>query len=393
MQSQPAISVIVPVRNGASHLTRSLGSIRKSTFCDYELIVVDDCSTDESPAIIERFEPQVRVRNEVSVGAFQSRNIGARHARADVLFFTDADVELRADTLEKIATHFDSANMGCLIGLYSEFHPHRGISSQYKNAWIRFSYLQSPTRVSWFTTAVGAVRRSVWEKTGGFDPDFQVSTGGGDIEFGRRLDASGVRILLDKGLEVVHLKHYSMYALAKNQVLRAYGWTRFALATCMPLSELASNGMANASPGFATSSALALVLVFLVGLSFLYPPLAASALAVAVGYVVLNRRFISFLRTRFGLLRMLHSLPVMYLDHLACSCGATASLFRIALPRLTRNVRNVVQSSARAKPQPPEADQRPFLPTPPRPGSAPDCGGGCVAHASSERPDVASQKC
>jgi glycosyltransferase involved in cell wall biosynthesis len=93
VESTPSISVIVPARDAAQTLGRTLESLYAQRLDhDYEVIVVDDGSRDDTAAIARRHEPLVRlVGNEGKQGAGSARNRGVEAARAPVLAFIDAD--------------------------------------------------------------------------------------------------------------------------------------------------------------------------------------------------------------------------------------------------------------------------------------------------------------
>lgn len=76
----PRCSVIVPVFNGKLQLPRCLEALRTSEFTDFEVIVVDDCSTDNTPQIVERFQARY-FRTPRKLGPGGGRNLGVREAR------------------------------------------------------------------------------------------------------------------------------------------------------------------------------------------------------------------------------------------------------------------------------------------------------------------------
>lgn len=88
----PMISVIMPVYNGARFLEKTLGSLLAQTCPDWELIVVDDGSTDATPDILARYDDPrfVKIR-KVNGGEAQTRNVGLRHATGEFIAFLDAD--------------------------------------------------------------------------------------------------------------------------------------------------------------------------------------------------------------------------------------------------------------------------------------------------------------
>ncbi len=65
---EPVLSVVLPVYNGAATLDAALGALRASKFRDFELIVVDDASDDESGGIAERYAPDLLLRNTTNQG-------------------------------------------------------------------------------------------------------------------------------------------------------------------------------------------------------------------------------------------------------------------------------------------------------------------------------------
>jgi len=109
----PRISVIVPARDCAPTLGRTLAALRAQTFeGPYEVIVVDDGSRDETAAIAARHAPLVRlIRNGQSTGPGEARNRGARAARAPRLAFTDADCFPAPGWLEHGSRALDGADL------------------------------------------------------------------------------------------------------------------------------------------------------------------------------------------------------------------------------------------------------------------------------------------
>ena len=109
--SRPLISVIVPVHNAAGYLHRALRSVLRQTLNDFELILVDDCSTDESTKILEYYrERDERVRlfsTATNSGPGVARNVGLRNAKGRYIAFLDADDFWIKDKLEQQARCFE----------------------------------------------------------------------------------------------------------------------------------------------------------------------------------------------------------------------------------------------------------------------------------------------
>jgi glycosyltransferase involved in cell wall biosynthesis len=102
----PLISVIVPVCNGERHLRECLSSIRRQSLVDYELLLVDDGSTDATPGMLEEFaaaEPRAQLLQGPGLGtAGAARNVGLEHAKGDYLLFLDADDYFQRTMFEEL---------------------------------------------------------------------------------------------------------------------------------------------------------------------------------------------------------------------------------------------------------------------------------------------------
>ena len=92
-QADPLISIILPLYNGKSLVSKSIGGVLSQTFTNWELIVVDDGSTDGGAAHIESTYPNVRVIRQPNTGVASARNNGIRHASGDIVAFLDQDDE------------------------------------------------------------------------------------------------------------------------------------------------------------------------------------------------------------------------------------------------------------------------------------------------------------
>ena len=88
--SSPLISVIIPVFNREHLLKRAIESVLSQSFMNYELIVVDDGSSDCSYAVANSYE-QVQAIQQRNAGVSSARNLGAKHAKGEWLAFLDSD--------------------------------------------------------------------------------------------------------------------------------------------------------------------------------------------------------------------------------------------------------------------------------------------------------------
>lgn len=99
----PAVSVVIPLYNKGPHIARTLNSVLKQTFRDFELIVVDDGSTDNGAEIVKGFDdPRIQLIRQANQGVSAARNHGVAEAIADIVAFLDADDEWTSSHLESI---------------------------------------------------------------------------------------------------------------------------------------------------------------------------------------------------------------------------------------------------------------------------------------------------
>lgn len=102
MKEQPLISIIMPVYNTEAYLDMAIQSILEQTQEDFELIIVNDGSTDGSPAIVSKWQRQdhrIQIVAQDNQGLSAARNTGLRHAVGEFIYFMDSDDYLRPDAL------------------------------------------------------------------------------------------------------------------------------------------------------------------------------------------------------------------------------------------------------------------------------------------------------
>lgn len=102
----PKFSVVIPLYNKENFISKTLSSVLNQSFPDFEVIVVNDCSNDNSVAVVNKFnDPRIRlIQHEKNSGLSASRNTGIKNATADYIAFLDADDLWKTDFLKTI--HF-----------------------------------------------------------------------------------------------------------------------------------------------------------------------------------------------------------------------------------------------------------------------------------------------
>lgn len=122
MNEQPKVTVFMPVYNGAKYLRPAIDSILDQTYKNFELLIIDDGSTDASAEIVASYpDKRIRlIRNEKNLGLVASRNRGLAESRGEYIAVLDCDDVARPTRLEKQAAFLDAHADYGLIGGWAE---------------------------------------------------------------------------------------------------------------------------------------------------------------------------------------------------------------------------------------------------------------------------------
>ncbi len=330
------VAVIVPVFNGAATIEACLRALQLERGVD-EIIVVDDGSTDATPASLSRFEGLRVIRHSEARGAPAARNAGANATQAGILAFVDADVVVRSGTIATLVQELrrDSAAVAT-VGIYASSCGIPGFVSEYKNLWIRQSYLRGPRQIDWMTTACCVVRHPALAAIGYFDPSKSAATATDDIDVGRRLTAAGGKIRLVPAAEVEHRKHYSLAAFCRNEWIRSRAWTQLAWQQ-LGVGGVARRQSFNNIPlsfvsGMVTQGVA--LLGMLAGLAGARSGWWVFAVGMAVT-LALHYRWLGYLVAERGVRFTVASVPVLCLDLLCCGLGLLVGTLEFTSGRTT----------------------------------------------------------
>ncbi|MBN1794094.1 MAG: glycosyltransferase family 2 protein [Candidatus Omnitrophica bacterium] len=194
----PAVSIIIPTYNRGRFLQTAIDSVMRQSYADWELIVVDDGSTDETSGILKDYGHRIRSIYQDNQGPACARNAGVRNATGELIAFLDTDDRWRKRKLELQRALFWE-NPGCYI-------------THTEETWYRHGRFLNPLKkhrkqsgdIFWQAVKLCAVsmstvllRREVFDRIGYFDETFPVCE---DYEFWLRASACYPILLLDKKL-------------------------------------------------------------------------------------------------------------------------------------------------------------------------------------------------
>lgn len=316
LESPGQVSVIIPVYNGAAVLGRCLRGIKASTVQGFELIVVDNGSTDDSIQIAEQFRAKV-VHCPGPSGPGAARNMGVQSAQGDIVVFVDADVVIHSNALARLVEGFKgNPNVAAVFGSYDDTPFAQNFLSQYKNLLHHFVHQEGDPHASTFWAGCGAVRKDVFLKVGGFDQARYPHPSIEDIELGYRLCGAGYQLVLDKHIHAMHLKEWRLGSWLRADIcFRAIPWSQLILESRGIVNTLNVKVSHRVSAGCTGISVLLVPMVFMTWY-------ASVPLVILLGIVLLlDRKMYKFFLARKGVLFAVWVFPT----HLLYYCYSATS--------------------------------------------------------------------
>lgn len=344
------LSIIIPVRNGGPAFARCLAAVQRARaecadLAQTELIVVDDGSTDDSPALARASGARVLPTSDrvtASPPAFSAlpavqrsgpafaRNLGACTATGDVLFFVDADVALHPDALRRAAIAFQSdPELDACFGSYDDAPAAPNFLSQYKNLFHHYVHQHARAEASTFWTGCGAMRASTFHALGGFDAHTYRRPSIEDIDLGYRLRRQVGKILLLKDMQCVHLKRWTARSLLRADIFeRGLPWTVLLwresrarrAADANPSNPILARQPYQLDLNLQSSNRISVVLAAWLALSLfgllVAPHLWPLPITLAAALLILNRHLYTFFYHKRGLWFTLAAIPWHWLYYL-----------------------------------------------------------------------------
>jgi biofilm PGA synthesis N-glycosyltransferase PgaC len=235
----PVVSVLVPAYNEESTIRPCLRSILDSDYPDFEIILIDDGSTDGTLTTIRDLIATGRVKHISSphLGKALALNKGMDAARGEILLFTDADTLFLPDTLKKMVRWFSDQRIDAVCGNDRPLAPRTAwqkllvITTHIGTGFVRRA-LSISSSLHIITGNLGAIRTSTLKALGGFKPCW-----GEDLELTFRLRKAGKRIIFDPEPMVLA----ECPADLKNLWKQRLRWTRSYLKICRLHKDLFFN--------------------------------------------------------------------------------------------------------------------------------------------------------
>lgn len=324
----PKLSIIIPVKNSSVTLGETLNSLLNQSYKNFNTIVVDDGSTDNSVEIAKKFRCSI-IKLQKSHGAAYARNKGAENAKGDFLVFTDSDIVLFKNTLRNAIDYIKkNPNVRVFFGTFDPKLRFRNIFSQYKHLYLCY-YCSKLEKFHFIDTSLTFIKKKVFDK---FKFNSQIKSSiSEDIELGMRLTKAGYNITNPKNIKMEHIKFYSFKDFIKTDFVRGMRISKLFLRSVFkdrretgkktfflkPLSIFLNIGI--------MPFVLISLLFYLFLNSFIFFIIFVASF---ISLIMINLDFWNYLKNQRGPSFLLKSFPITFLDAIAIDLGITITFLK-----------------------------------------------------------------
>lgn len=299
------LSIVIPTYNAERFMPALLGSIFNSAVENMEVIIVDDCSKDNTVQIAQKYPVRV-IELDKNSGPARARNIAVDEAKGDIIFFLDSDVIVKEGSIKEVERYFrENPNAKCVIGICETEPLNKGFVPKYM-AMFEFIHLigTKDNKVSVFAPRCGAIKKDFFKEIGGYDETYK-GADVEDFELARRINKVDC-IILNQKIMVRH-QFANFKQAVRNYFKRAVMWVHLFFK---------EKRLDNAGPT-ATSNGIAAICAFL-SLSLLpfvlfLPTAKYMFLFLVLIFFLSNMKWWNFMRKEAGLLFAVKSLFLNYL--------------------------------------------------------------------------------
>ena len=219
LPAYPKVSVVICVYNGERTLDACLASLERLNYPNYEVIVVNDGSTDRSKQIAESYD-YIRLIHQENKGLSEARNAGIRASQGEIIAYTDADCMTDTDWLTYLVARFQSSDFGAVGGPNFSPPDDSFVASCVAVSPGAPSHVLLDDEIAEHIPGCNmAFRREALEAIAGFDPIFRAA--GDDVDLCWRLQNKGYKIGFSPAAVVWHFRRNTIRDYLKQQ--RGYG--------------------------------------------------------------------------------------------------------------------------------------------------------------------------
>ncbi len=234
--TKPFISIVIPMYNAEEFIFKAVQSVLATNYPNFEIVIVDDCSTDKSWEIVNKHFGNLKkirlIKNKSNLLAAGSRNVGIKNAKGIYVALLDHDIEVDKNWLTEAIKVFDEHNnVGVVQGRVLDLTrrniiQHAGIRINSYLGWVvalgfgKDSRSNGLDEIEVFANATGLIfKKKVWEEISGFDEDLAINTD--DWDFNWRVWLYGYKeILAPKSITY----HWSKKQKTRDKWIKRVPW-------------------------------------------------------------------------------------------------------------------------------------------------------------------------
>lgn len=320
------LSIVIPTYNASKFMPNLLDSIFRQAADDIEIIIVDDCSTDNTVQVVKQYPVRV-IQMEKNGGPARARNRGVGAAQGDIIFFLDSDVVLLDGAIREVNDYFvKNPSAQCVIGICATEPLNKGFVPKYMAMFEYIHLLGTPNnKVSVFAPRCGAIKKDFFQKIGGYDESYK-GADVEDFELARRINREDT-IVLNPRILVKHQFVNNFQEAVSNYFKRAVMWIHLFLK---------DKQFDNAGPT-TPSNGIAALCAFFSFLSLFFIPFLPVAKYVFVFlflvFLFSNARWLNFMRNEAGLFFMIRALFLNYILGIDIIIASAYGLIRYPLTK------------------------------------------------------------
>jgi len=213
-----SVSVVIPAYNSESTISKTLEACLNQSYSrnEYEVIVVDDGSTDKTPEIIKSYP--VKYLLQENSGPAKARNLGWKNAKGEIILFTDSDCVPEKDWINKLVALFEYDDIAAVGGTYGNANPEYIVSLCIHHE-ILYRHSALPEYVKFLGSFNLGIRKKILEKLNGFDETYTIACGE-DADLTYRISYEGYRMRFSRNNEVGHHFPIRLMKFLKQQYWR-----------------------------------------------------------------------------------------------------------------------------------------------------------------------------
>src|SRR5690554_2731809 len=218
------VSILMPVYNGSLFLDRSINSVQEQSYSNWELIIIDDASTDSSVQVIQKFLDDDRIvlkKNAKNLGISSSRNKGLNYSKGEIIAILDQDDEWLPQKLEKQMALFNKIDSTVgLVYCNTKVEVTNGKSQAFKKDIAPGDTIEENLKKLFLTNFLSSLtvvfRKECIDKVGNFNED--IKWGGDDYDLWLRIATQYKFVFVDEVLCIRH-EHGKNFSHSKKKMM------------------------------------------------------------------------------------------------------------------------------------------------------------------------------